>query len=334
MTTKDEILQLLQAEQTAYETWVQSEDKTPPAFYREVVDALLESFQDDVPKEMYAAAELAMRLAEIVDGLESLSPPAAFWQGRELLREAVLREPPQLEPLPSLLELTTPRDKCYEGEKRGQGLTHRQAARYWRLTDERGEPMAELVQQELDKPGSVLTPEYIASVDAFRLAELGFGERPKPVRIEPPRQTYAGIEELIAQRVALPQMAKLKAEQFGVGMIDDWADALQRVARCMGIAVVESPESVLNAAGRQGIIDRVGPEAVTTALPTAAVVQPRILDTEPEAEEVGPSIEDRVMELFEGGHDVRSIAAELKISKKQAQEIIQAQQATEEEVEA
>lgn len=325
MITKEEVLVLLEAEQAAHAAWVDSDDPSPSTDYWDAMDALCGALEDDdLPPHLYAAAEIAQSLTTIADEMTSANPPGAFWRMREALRSAVLREPPKLEPLVGLKELTTPRDKG------GQGLTHRQAARVWRLLDDRDEPRADLVQQELDNPGSVLTEEYVKAIDVARLAELGFGARPKPVRPQAPPRKFASLEELIEQRVPLPQIVALKQQQYAAGAQYEWREMVLSLCVAMGIEPVDSVDAVLNAAGQQQLVDRIGPEVLTAALPTASVIEPRILETAPDESAPVATIEDQVMEMFEGGHDARSISKELGIPQGQVKAIVQARQESEE----
>lgn len=300
---------------------MESDDAYPPAEYWSVLDAALDVWLDgEIPGDLVHVSRAVDRLAEVYDAFNQSGaalPPRSFWTAREEVEFSRRQESPRLAPLPLPAELAK------------QGVTPRQIARIWKLLDERDVPRVDLVQQELDAPGSVITADYITQVDRRRMAEAGFGQpslsRERP-RVEPPEQQLS-LEDLIRQRLSLDQIVRLKGQQYGT---DFPAPVVLLLARAMGVELSASAADVLNLAGAADIAKRDGEAAAKVPFNTVSVLEPRELSTEPPTDlgfdAADVPVEDQVAELFAAGHDARTISQHTGLPKKKVEQIIRESQ--------
>lgn len=329
MDRNQELLTLLDAELEQYSIWAESEANVPGSEYWETVDALLEGFYEDAGTGPMAKAEARvdqLRVAyEAFNDSGAAIPGSAFWRLRGEVQTLCRQTPPRLAPLESVAELLR------------QKVSHLQIARIWRLLNPDGRERLDLVQAEIDKPSSVITAEHVAMVDNLRLAEAGWGpadQKAKP-KVKPPEPAkFEGIEELIRQRVPVSQIVAIKSEQYRRGETKFAATIVLDLAAAMGVNLPGSAQETINAGAQQLNRDLTG---VEPQLPnTTPALLPHEIASEV-AEEEGDDeipVEDKIIELHEAGHDVKTIAEHVNLPQKKIRSIIKNWEAGAEESEA
>lgn len=150
----------------AHDTWADDQNSSHPTLsYWNALDAMLATFENgDLPAECRELASRVWALAQErvkFDASEAASPGHSFWLARERLADMAkrTRESPEKRHLEPIAELHR------------QNVPHEQIARIWGLVREDGSGKAYLVQQELNSPGSVITPDFVHPDDALRLRE-------------------------------------------------------------------------------------------------------------------------------------------------------------------
>lgn len=201
--------------------WVEDANRpNPDEIYWDAATAMLEAFDGgDIPADCRDLADAVEEFGEAFarfDNREDVGnpyPAADFWAARESLESMLQRaKPVSLPPLETVPEL------------RRQGVTDNQIATMYGFTDREGRLMPQLVQRELDKPGSVLeTPGAIDGrnwVDprlAERSAAETAAERHSTALAEKRQRADAAAgkpcketpQELWAQGVGIKQAAKM-----------------------------------------------------------------------------------------------------------------------------
>lgn len=313
-----ELMRLLDAEAHQYAIWNDSEEAEPSGEYWAAVDDLLDGFAADPGDGVLAWSastvdKLRAAYAEFNESGMAL-PAAKYWRLRGEVQDACRRTPPVLDPLPTISTLVSQKVPGY------------QICRIWRLFGPGGHEDVQLVQDELDRPGSVITPAHIEYVNGMRLIEAGWlagdaGAKKKTAKAPERAAAPDDIETLIRQRVPVQQILKIKREQYGESfppnIITDLADH-------MGISVPGSADAVLNKAYADLTRERtqVEPPLPSTLPP---IVEGEINEgdgmdlTEADGAQ---SVEDRVIDLYEGGHDVKTIASNVGLGEKKVRAII------------
>lgn len=133
--------------------WANDQDRAEPdEAYWDAADDLFEAFAaGDIPADCRKLADAVAKLLDedarfalAMDTRGATYPHHEFWAAREAV-EAALKasEARELRPLEPIAEL------------RRQGVDDRQIAKMWGFVNRRGEEMPWLVQEEIDKPGSI-----------------------------------------------------------------------------------------------------------------------------------------------------------------------------------
>lgn len=187
----------------------------PDEIYWDAVDAVKEGFmQGDIPADCRTLADAVAEFMVEEDEFENrqdenrLYPHKAFWEKRELLEAASKdAEYKPLAPLETIPEL----------EK--QKVPHSQIALIYGLRDRRGNLMPWLVQQELDKPGSILQspgaidgrdwhdPRVAQQQEAEQVAQQSAETGKRKQRASTKKPCHETPEELFSQGVSVRQAA-------------------------------------------------------------------------------------------------------------------------------
>lgn len=150
-----------------HETWVNDDSRPhPDEAYWDAVDDLLSAFKrGDVPescRQLFKAVEAFGEEVSIFDDRENerqLDPGESFWAARQAMADLLSqadRQTNPLMPLESMQSLRALNPPCSDA----------QIAKIYGLRDRHGNWLLHLVQQELDKPGSVLkTPGAVDGHD-------------------------------------------------------------------------------------------------------------------------------------------------------------------------
>jgi hypothetical protein len=318
-TEADEIRELARAEAEQFNAWLESEEEGEPVpvEYWQAFDAWQNAYDRRVLP--IAAREMEDLAREYVawDSSGESDPPTKFWTARQRANEACMKLPPDLPPIKSPAELVA--DK----------VSPRQIARMWRVLKEDGEPDIVRLEEELANPGSVLTPEHVAKIDQQRLAELGFVAPPSWAEEQPapPQVAAATLEQLIADRANVAQIARIKAEQYGT-LPEAWEKLLPQLAALMGVSLSMNATDVVNQGG-QSVSEKIyGEEFVRRGQEVA----PQIGELEvkikqdgddeepPESEPV--DVDAKIVALFEGGQDITAIAREVELPVRKVKGVI------------
>lgn len=149
-----------------HNAWADDKNRiVPDEVYWDGVDALIETFgSGDIPEECRGLHEAVQAFREERDEFDSrddtgvIMPGDGFWRAREAIQDALTTATAtvQMAPIESIASL--------------RGLnpppTDTQIALIWNFVDRFGNPMPQLVQKELDVPGSVTkTPGSIDGQD-------------------------------------------------------------------------------------------------------------------------------------------------------------------------
>lgn len=303
---RHELLAAIEAEDAAHTEWQEGEDLEPTAEYWQALDTLLGTFQyGEIPADLVPVARRLDRLRKEYEAFNetgAASPHASFWRERDEVQIARHMEKPKLPVLPTVEELKADR------------VGIRQMCRfYWFLDGEN--PDTARMQRELDKPGSELTPEWLAYVEQKRLQLAGWHfedevrQPPKPVK-----EHVAPLEEMIAEHLPLTQIVNVKARQYA---ISDTAakmslgSCIKTIAWLMGVDLPDSSATLYAEHHAAELKERRGLDINATPLPASHA--PGVPDfTEPPVPEPEPepvlSLEDRVIELSNAGHTPEAIA--------------------------
>lgn len=321
----DVIRDLARAEDALFQAWVNDDsDETgetpPPVEYWTAFDEWLASY--DARALPIAAREMADmdRAYSEWDASGENDPPKRFWLARQAANEACLREPPALEPLTSVADLVK------------QNVYPRQIARIWHLLLPDGEPDILRVEREINSPGSVITPEHIAHVDALRLAQLGFGPPPElddePDEPEPPAAVRPSIEQMIRDMANVEQIARAKSEEFGT-QPGPWIELITAMASLMGIRLSANAQQTSNEGGRSFNESRYGKAFVDRGVDVQPVMPPSEItikregdDELAEAPVEAESSDSKIAQLFQDGHDIAAIAREVSLPVKKVKAAI------------
>jgi len=226
-----ELLSVVDFFNRTHDSWAVDDNAPHPTLaYWHSLDAMLSTFETgDLPANCRQLAMAVFRLGALkaeFDQSEELDPGVRFWEAREKLAEelAKSRQPARRSYLEPITELHR------------QKVPIEQIARMWGLTNPDGSGRSDLVQKELDCPGSVITPDYVhpderelavkteksrleylhAAAAAATVASQRKADEDEPVCPETSK-------ELWSQDVPLPQAARmLKRSQEEVAA--EWAE--------------------------------------------------------------------------------------------------------------
>ena len=330
MDRNKELMQLLDAEAREYAIWDESADTAPHGGYWDAVDELLVQFAANSGRGVMAASvPLVDKLREAYTEFNSAGfavQGAKYWRLRGEVQDSGRRTPPILQALATVQQLTDQKVNAY------------QICRIWRLIDEKGHERTDWVQDELSNPGSVITPEYVEHVNRLRQIEAGWPAddfevtKKKANRVPAAVVHPTDIETLIRQRVSAQQIHSLKRKQYGdafpISLITGLADAMQ-------ISIPGSADAVLNKAQADYVRD------VTHAEPQLPQSLPPVIEREigegdddalRDAVDEDASIEQQVAEMYDGGHDHKTIATHLGISNQKVKAIIKSYAMQESEI--
>jgi hypothetical protein len=239
----------------------------------------------------------------------------------EDVAKLVKAKPPELPPLPSPVELFA------------KHVRHDQIARIWGMYDDRGYGRFDLVQRELDEPGSILTPEYVAHWNACRMAAAGFGERPAPW-VFPPQPGTAGVPatvtDLLIQRVNAEQIIRMLSAEAAAGLT---VEKLRAMAADLGIGFYANAQDALNKGGEAQLRQKAeefhldGQKIIDAPLPAIHVLQSREIGSEVDSDSSDPAadeqpIDELVTDLFAAGHDAAAIAVHTGLPKRKVERMI------------
>jgi hypothetical protein len=328
------IRELAQAELVAFTAWLDEpedeetgDDLPPDSRYWDPLEMWLRGYSpQELPiaqREMKALDAAYQRFNETGNAI----PEQDFWLARDAAHKACMKDPPALKPRKTPAELVA------------EKVPLRQIAYEWRLlTDRNGQklPDIERVQQELDQPGSVLTPEYIAADDKWRLAQMGFISL-EPVSDEPWRadsiaedETLApAIFELIEERASVSQIAGL-LNDWKPNSIEVWEAAVRAVATAMRIHLPANSRETVNEGGRDMVAKESGQAYADRPLDSHPVMDQSGVERATTEDEHPPQPSDteaEVLQRFEAGEDVGSIASAMSMSPKKVKAAINKWQA-------
>jgi hypothetical protein len=314
------LLTLAKAESKAYADWQDSDDDVPSSAYWEVLDELL-NYSGHVP------SYVAHPYKDLEDSYDEFNSTGSAMPSRKMLvargefHAAINREPPKLEDPPSIQELVS------------KDVSHVQAARIWKLFAEDGRPMTELVQLELDKPGSVITKEHIAQHRRIRLAEAGFGAPPAVVIREtklPKHDSQQSIEQMVSERVPVEQIVTVKVGQYG-GKEEtrgQWTEVVRMIAILTGTPVPNTGAEVLNKSFQDEVAKKEGRRSLDRPTNVFPVLKPTEIKSG--SDETGIETNDheptelQIVELFDAGHDEKTIAKHFNLTIKKVKAVIAA----------
>lgn len=326
--TAEDIRTLARRERELYLAWDQENDVTPGDDWWLLVDEWARSF---VPALMPYAA-MAMRkwtaeLAEFLNGDKPV-PNANFYAARDTASDACLQERPTMPPIPDPAELVA------------QGLHAGQIARAWKLFTANGDPDIQAVERELAQPGTVLTAEHRAKIEAEWLAQCGWGELaakaltdlPASTTDTPePATTPPSLDDLITGGANVAQIARIKSAQYG-GTEIEWSAVVGVLATAMRIKLPATAEETTNEAGRE-VSQGLYPDAdldknIYESQPTLESVElPEA--TQPETIEIvdGEPFDDACLRLSNEGASPTAIAKEMGCTPKTVRQAINRAQA-------
>lgn len=223
MSRRTETLVALVAEfNRVHAEWVEDDNRpAPDDTYWDACTAVTEAFAaGEIPADCRELAERVEKLADelaVFDGrhdVDDASPHAAFWTARQnvqvLFEQQSHRELPPLETIAQL---------------KAQNVSDRQIAMIYGFKDRRGNPLPNLVQREIEQPGSVLkTPGAVDGRDwadprladfqsADDAAERHYNELQAKREAAKPVACPESPRDLWEQGVSVNQAAKMLGEE-------------------------------------------------------------------------------------------------------------------------
>lgn len=278
------------------------------------------------PEVLPKAAEKMQALVEAYSDFNMTGaaiPPPSFWAARKAAYEACIEKPPP------------PRFEASVAELTKQGVRDYQICRMWEMMHADGTPDFAALQQERDKPGSVIDSAWKDRMAARQLSDLGWGPKPRGTVTYAPKaekKAEASIEDLLRSGCNIDQIVRIKTNEFGASRITESGIDLRQVViaigGAMGISVPLNARAQQNQAAHDVTAARWG-EAVADGQPANGPtprIEPFELDqnTEPV---VDPSVptkarEAQVMELYEAGNDIEAIASETGFDETRVRAII------------
>lgn len=215
-TRLDELNQSLDHWERTHLEWVESVNRpNPDATYWDGVVNLIDVFRNgDMPESMRAISECVEDLYEELDdydhreNIDKVMPDESYWEATQALLDT--RRQQQIAARPKRLESIK--------ELNDQKVPLWQIAKIYGFIDPlNGEPDTQRVQQELDKPGSVITKDWVHPDERkrrdediarqSRLASLGNRTRRKVQQAKP--VCPESCRDLWEQKVVVAQAAKM-----------------------------------------------------------------------------------------------------------------------------
>jgi hypothetical protein len=226
---------------SVHNQWVDDTNSEHPTLvYWQAFDEMLATIESELPGDCRRLAtaiyDLAAERAKF-DLADVLYPHDDFWRAREEVQRVAskARAPAQGKYRESIAELDR------------QKVPHEQIARIWGLVSADGTGKAWLVQQELDKPGSVITATYVHPDDVAeekRASEAKLKYQNLAGQVTTMRSSDSAGEapcpetsyELWLQKVSLPQAARmLKRDEESVA--EEWRSFAKEVGATLPVDI-------------------------------------------------------------------------------------------------
>ena len=224
-----ELFRLVDAFNETHDSWVEDANQEYPTLaYWAAFDRMLEGFENgDLPGNCRDLAVAVYTLAKeraTFDLSDDMNPHDGFWYARQKLLEAAakLRNPDEkfhIEPISELYK---------------QGVSPEQIGRMWGLLKSDGSGDSSKVQQEIARPGSIITENYVHPREKERAKEAEqarrqYHELSSQVQKQQAAQAETvskpcpeSSEELFLQKVSLEQASRmLKRDQSELAK--EWA---------------------------------------------------------------------------------------------------------------
>lgn len=156
MTRLQELCDSVARFNAVHNEWASSpNDPNPTIKYWSAYDQMIATFDGgDIPSKARQLAESVYRLAQQYVkfvAMDVLHPPDDFFAARQDLENV-------LSNIGAAQERKRPESVI---ELNRQGVPHQQIAKIWGLVNPDGTGKSWLIQQELDKPGSIISPDYV-----------------------------------------------------------------------------------------------------------------------------------------------------------------------------
>ena len=325
MTTVEEIRQLAQAMQEAYDEWEEQLDEDEPQPPDAGLWTPIEAFLAGFDREVFpAAAEAVKKLNDRYEHFNVTGeafPDDLFWGAFKDALAECNRTAPKIAFPPSIKEL------------KEQKVSDAQIAVIWMLKKPDGHPDHAAVQQETAEPGSVITEAYKEAWLAKRLADEGWGppakkQMPKrePVKIAP------NMTDLVRQRVSVNQIVRMVADHYHVfeqPKIELIRNAVHNVAAVLEIKLPEHAQESLNEAGQELTERQYGKAYVDRPMNGSPIAAETVVQDETApTDDVEGHVEAEVIGMSERGsyknskEMVDDISTQLELSRSQVRRII------------
>ncbi|HEV3003781.1 MAG TPA: hypothetical protein VGX78_04940, partial [Pirellulales bacterium] len=250
---------LLTAERCAFDAIPMLQRKFPPAEYLAVVRRTVDAFSPApaccrfflpvIDAVQALGRELDIFEAEVAradphDPSELVPPHPEFWYRRAEAHEAAAKRRPSIDPLPrpsAMIEA---------------GVREHQICTLWRLTKDptnrAAETVVELLAAELRQPGSIVTPDWIAFVDARRAFEMGLSlAEPRPPKalgassdVAAGRCERPTIRDLLKEGVPLRQLAPSLARHYATTTESEWDSLLPDLTSMLNVRLFGSASAL------------------------------------------------------------------------------------------
>lgn len=332
VTSIESIRDAARLEATAWSQWADDPETphAPPKEYYDALEAWLREYDPIVlPIASQAMQRLLQAYQEYLGDPRTTTPHNEFKAARMQAQQDTYLEPPEPQLPPSPVEL------------QASGVKPRQIGYMWCILTPDGQPDLERVQQELDKPGSVITQEHKDWMHQQRLVRMGFilpeGKDVKaalewhpPAAPEPVRQP---LENLIHQRLTVDQIIAIKNREYGTEGFSACRSLIHELAAVCGIELADNAQEAINEGGHELAEFVMGkdiansPVHVPVQMPSdePMVFTPPTVNGEGKPQDPSAINRDtvtQVMQLFSEGFDAREIGKRLGKSASVVRRII------------
>lgn len=189
----NQLRQSLAAYIHAHNAWVDDPNRpNPDECYWDAITELLNTFDvggiPDDCRDLMEAVELFRDQIDIFDNRDNPNnqmPAESFWSVREQLEKLVKSESRST-------EVKKHRETVAQLVKEGVG--YEQIARMWGLVDANGTGKGYLIEEEVAKPGSVITADYIHPDDRQLVAATAESGKKKTGKLETKRTAASNAE--------------------------------------------------------------------------------------------------------------------------------------------